>query len=313
LEAILYFDSLSGLLGGAVPGDEAARRELGEFLRSRRARVRPQDVGFPVGARRRTEGLRREEVSVLAGLSPTWYTYLEQGRDIRPSAEVLDSLARVLKLTEDERRYMHTLAYGRVIRPQPLDSQIASDDVLRLIVATTNGSAYPVYATNLYCDLIAWNDAATEWYDDWRRLQVAERNLLRWMLTAKEARERIADWAADTRDIVARWRAEVAKWPQDDELRRRVAEFHRVSPDFARWWNDRDVQEHRVKIRYFHHPQLGERAMRIVPVYGIESVPSGIVFHLPVHSRAVSSTLPIPKLQTALPYQPADITAGPNR
>ncbi|HEU5158526.1 MAG TPA: helix-turn-helix transcriptional regulator [Streptosporangiaceae bacterium] len=264
-----------------MPGDEATRRELGEFLRSRRARVRPQDVGFPVGARRRTQGLRREEVAVLAGLSPTWYTYLEQGRDIRPSTEVLDSLARVLQLTEDERRYMHTLAYGQVIQPQPLDSKVPPDDVLRQIVATTNNSPYPVYATDVYCDLIAWNEAATEWYDDWDNLPAGECNILHWMLTAEKARKRLIGWESDTRDIVARWRAEVAKWPDDDLLRRRIAEFTELSPDFVRWWNDRDVQEHRAKVRRFRHPQLGEQVMRIVPVYTPESAPSIIVFHLP--------------------------------
>jgi transcriptional regulator with XRE-family HTH domain len=245
--------------------------------------VRPEDVGFPVGARRRTKGLRREEVAVLAGLSPTWYTYLEQGRDIRPSAEVLDSLARVLRLTEDERRYMHTLAYGRVIEPQPLESKVPPENVLREIVATTNNSPYPVYATDVYCDLVAWNSAAAEWYDDWDKFPVAERNILHWMLTAEKARERLVDWESDTRDIVARWRAEAAKWPNNDRLRRRIAEFAELSPDFARWWNDRDVREHRAKVRRFRYLGLKEQVMRIVPLHTPESAPSIIVFHLPAH------------------------------
>jgi hypothetical protein len=91
-----------------------SRRELGRFLKSRRAKVTPADAGIPVGARRRISGLRREEVAILAGLSPTWYTYLEQGRDIHRSAGVVDALARVLRLTEDERRYLHLLALGAV-------------------------------------------------------------------------------------------------------------------------------------------------------------------------------------------------------
>lgn len=147
--------------------DGWSRQELARFLRSRRARVTPEQVGFPAGAHRRTKGLRREEVAVLAGLSPTWYTYLEQGRDIRPSIQVLDSLARVLDLSEDERRYMHTLAHGQVVNPQPLEAEEARGGTMRRVVGLMGDNLYPVYATDVYCDLIAWNDAAAEWYDDW--------------------------------------------------------------------------------------------------------------------------------------------------
>lgn len=155
------------------------RRELADFLRSRRARVMPADVGLPTSLRRRAAGLRREEVAVLAGLSPSWYTYLEQGRDINPSAEVLDSLARVLGLTEDERRYLHTLAYGGVTTPRPLVDELAAAEIARQLVATAAESPYPVYAINYYCDLIAWNRATASYYADFGQLPVQRRNMLR--------------------------------------------------------------------------------------------------------------------------------------
>jgi transcriptional regulator with XRE-family HTH domain len=203
-------------------------------------------MGFPVGPRRRTHGLRREEVAVLAGVSPTWYTYLEQGRDIMPSPEVLDSLARVLNLNEDERRYIHTLVYGQPIHPHQLDVEVPAEEMLKQVVAAVDSRPFPVYSVNHRSDLIAWNPAATEWYDDWALLPPEERNMMRWMLIDPNARERLVDWEEDTRDALARWRVQIAKWPDDVHLQRRIAEFSRLSSEFAQWWADQDVREHGV-------------------------------------------------------------------
>src|SRR5689334_23475222 len=126
--------------GARVPTDDS-RRELAGFLRSRRARITPAQVGLPTGPRRRTAGLRREEVAVLAGVSPTWYTYLEQGREIQPSPEVLDSLAQVLRLSEDERRYLHSLVRGAP--GVPLAAEIPAADLIRQLTASFDGSPYP--------------------------------------------------------------------------------------------------------------------------------------------------------------------------
>ncbi len=270
----------------ALPGGGKNRRELGRFLRSRRERVRPRDVGFPVGPRRRTQGLRREEVAVLAGVSPTWYTYLEQGRDIHPSPEVLDSLARVLRLTEDERRYMHTLIYGQPIHPQQLDVEVAAEELLRHVIDTFCNGPYPAYSVDHRSDLIAWNAAAVEWYDDWGKLAAGERNMMRWMLTAPQARERLVDWEEDTRDAVARWRVQTAKWPTDKVIEKRIAEFHRISSDFTRWWNDQDVGEHRSRVRRFRHPSRGLRSMRLAIMQAPEFMEAYIVFHLPMQVKA---------------------------
>jgi transcriptional regulator with XRE-family HTH domain len=261
--------------------DQEHRDELGRFLRSRRERVNPEQLGFPVSTRRRTQGLRREEVAVLAGVSPTWYTYLEQGRNIHPSTEVLDSIARVLRLTEEERRYMHTLAYGQVLKPQPLSPEAPAELLARQLVDSLERFTYPVYATNTRCDLLAWNGAAADWYDDWGRLPPGERNMMHWMLVSPQARQRLLDWKDDTRDIVARWRAEVARWPADVGLRQLVAEFALLSPDFRRWWNDHDVEEHRSRIRRFRHPKLGERPMRILITQSVDFAPCIVVIHLP--------------------------------
>ncbi len=258
---------------------DTSRRELALFLRSRRERITPADVGLPAGTHRRAPGLRREEVAVLAGLSPTWYTYLEQGRDIYPSGEVLDSLARVLGLTEDERRYMHLLARRHVLKPRPLVSDLSAEEIVRQLVQTADNSPYPTYGVNIYCDLIAWNRAATTYYTDFSRLPGDAPNMLRWMLSP-EAKERILNWTEDTRDVVARWRAMTAG-NNDERVRALVEEFSAASPEFSRWWAEHGVQEHRSRIRRFQHPRLGQHNMRLIVVQAPEFTPCIVVFHFP--------------------------------
>jgi len=266
-------------------GEDGTREELARFLRSRRERITPADVGLPAGLRRRAVGLRREEVAVLAGLSPTWYTYLEQGRDIHPSPEVLDSLARVLRLTEDERRYLHILTFGAVSNPRPLASDLSSEELTRQLVLSTNSSPYPVYGCDVYCGLIAWNRAATGYYTDFGQLPPERRNMLRWLLESPLAKERLPDWAEEVRDIVARWRAWVtALGPEDERLRRQVAEFRDLSPEFGRWWDGHDVRQTRSRLRRLRHPTLGEQLMRVVSVQAADFAPCMAIFHLPVLS-----------------------------
>lgn len=266
-----------------VAGDDHSRRELAAFLRSHRERLSPEQAGFPAGLRRRTRGLRREEVAVLAGLSPTWYAYLEQGRRIQPSPEVLDSIARVLQLNEDERRYLHVLAYGGgQVRLDPLAADITSDDLLGQVIAVTDMITYPVYSTNSYCDLLSWNQAATEWYGDWdARSGGQPPNMLEWLMSPA-ARDRLADWEDEARDSVARWRAEVAHFPNDVRVRSMITEFEQLSPHFKDWWNDHDVQSHRTRLRRFQHPDHGLRTLRIVPLTSPHLVTVGLIFHVPV-------------------------------
>lgn len=218
---------------------------------------------------------------MLAGLSPTWYTYLEQGRDIHPSVEVLDSLARVLGLTEDERRYMHVLAHGDVRKPRPLVSDLSARELVQQLVLTADTSPYPVYAVDLYCDLIAWNRAATTYYTDFGKLPEDQRNMMRWLLEGREARERLLDWSEDTRDVVARWRAMTAKRDGGSRLQSLVAEFKQLSPDFGRWWEGHDVQEHRSRLRRFRHPRRGEQSMHLIVVQAADFFPCVVVFHVP--------------------------------
>ncbi|MDG4789573.1 helix-turn-helix transcriptional regulator [Micromonospora sp. WMMD1102] len=256
------------------------RQELANFLRTRRERISPADVGLPIGRRRRTRGLRREEVAVLAGLSPTWYTYLEQARNIHPSPEVLDSLARVLALSEDERRYLHQLAAGNA----PAVSAEGVEPDMSLITALVRHAGrgpYPVYALNHAGDVIAWNDAATRWYTDWGARDGLDRNMLWWMLTSEEARERVVDWADDARDITARSRAMAARHPGDRKVTHVINHLLEASPEFRRWWADFEVRGQQARPRRLRHPAFGELTTQLAVVHPTDGSLVTIAFHLP--------------------------------
>ena len=218
-----------------MAGRQRRDMELATFLRSRRERLKPEDVGLPPANRRRTPGLRREEVAVLAGVSTTWYTYLEQGRGRDVSPSVLNSIARVLQLTEDERRYMHVLMFGQVVGSRPIEEEVPINDLLRQIVAIADHHPYPVFALDRSCDLITWNHAATEWYDDWGRLPEKNQNFMIWLLTVNKARKCFDEWEDSARDVVARWRGEVVKWPDDKRVQEIISSLMRKSPEFAEW------------------------------------------------------------------------------
>jgi transcriptional regulator with XRE-family HTH domain len=257
------------------------RRELARFLRTRRERITPGQVGLPESLRRRTRGLRREEVAVLAGLSPTWYTYLEQARDIRPSPEVLDSLAHVLQLTEDERQYLHQLALGHVENTFPVTPAALVNSLVVDLVALAGQNPYPLYAIDYAGEVIAWNDAARTWYTDWAALQGIERNIVWWMLMNPEARERIVDWIDDARDIVGRTRALSARFPHDPRVTELITRLHAESQEFVRWWPDHEVRGQGQRSRQFRVDGLGIRTMRLVVVHPADDPHVTMAFHLP--------------------------------
>jgi transcriptional regulator with XRE-family HTH domain len=257
-----------------------SKSEIGTFLRLRRERLTPEDVGLPRSTRRRTAGLRREEVAILAGVSATWYTYLEQGRGRDVSPGVLDGVAGALQLNEDERRYMHQLVYGRVIGPRPLDGGTNIRALLTEIIALSNTNPYPVYLLNDAFDLLAWNDAAVEWYADWNALPKDERNLLSWMLTSREAKERIANWEETARDVVMQWRAHITRRPRG-KYAEQICYLKTRSPEFRKWWDSHLVLEHRVRTWIFNHPEIGAQPLQLTPMASFYEVDPLIVFHTP--------------------------------
>jgi len=272
-----------------VTGTGDGASELGQFLRSRRERLRPAEVGLPVGPRRRVAGLKREEVARLAHLSPTWYSYLEQGRQVTPSPAVLDNLARALRLSPDERGYLYEIASQASGVAQPVIAD-APAELIAQVVALHADSPFPVYACNRFIDVLSWNRAAREWYDDWSAMAEPERNLVRWILVSPVARRRIVDWESEVRDVVARWRSEVAHHPDDARLTARVREYRMLSPLFARCWDDHDVVEHRTRTRTLRHDVLGVRRMRVLPLVCPAFPHTGVMVHLPDEDATVPGT-----------------------
>jgi transcriptional regulator with XRE-family HTH domain len=265
-----------------MTADRRDLQQLGEFLRARRQQVDPAAKGLPVG-RRRTPGLRREEVAILASISPSWYTYLEQGRDIRPSEAVLDSLADVLDLSQAERRYLHLLALGGAPhRDQPITDE-AIDSIRQLLDAL---GPLPAYAGDQRGDVVGCNDACREWLVDFDAMPGELRNSLLWMVLDPRARERFVDWEREVRDLLGRVRAAMANDPQDPRIRQLIG-FLQQAPDEVRgWWDLHEVSELTFRTRLLRHPVHGVREFRmmVLLVGGADQI--GVLVHVPVGDGA---------------------------
>jgi len=215
------------------------------------------------------------DVAVLAGVSPTRYTYLEQARAIRPSPGLLDSLAVALRLSEAERRYMHVLAYGH----QPTgQTALPGDDGIGELIGAFGATPCPVYAFDDVTDVVACNDAAVEWYADFGS---GQRNVLEWLLMAPEARERLVDWEHDCRDIIARYRTFVAALHTNPRISRYIAELLGRSPEFAQWWDEHEVRPQVRRSCVRRHPRYGVRRMVIHILRPADRDDVQVAFHVP--------------------------------
>ena len=238
---------------GSANGSDLRRRELGAFLRSRRERIQPDQVGVRGGRRRRTPGLRREEVAQLAGVGVTWYTWLEQGRDINPSAQVLDAISRTLQFDTHEHSHLFTLAgvatttiaeqcLGLCSTVQPLIDQL---------------EPFPAMVVNARLDLLAYNRVYASFFDDLDALPVEDRNLLWLVFTHPEWRATIVDWDEVAGRMVAEYRAAMAEHLDEPAWKTLVARLHRASPEFAALWERHDVQGVESRMKRARHPLVG--------------------------------------------------------
>ena len=239
------------------PGRRAApppaRRELAEFLRSRRAQLDPRDTGLPAGGARRTPGLRREEVALLSGVSSTWYTWLEQGRDIHPSRQVVDALAATLRMTPAEHGYVLRLTgHGGAAPGDPGDGM--PGHVQRLLDAL---GPSPAYAITADWTIAGWNRAYERLYPGVAAVAPAGRNLLELVFTDPAVRALLGDWATDSRRFVAQFRAEVGPRLADPPVVDLVSRLEAASPDFRAGWASHDVDRFSSAERRFEHPEVG--------------------------------------------------------
>ena len=235
--------------------DEIRRHELSDFLRTRRGRVVPADVGLPATNRRRTPGLRREEVAQLAGVSATWYSRLEQKRPIGVSSGVLDNLARVLRLDPAERMQLFQLALRRPVLDSPSKPETVSPLIRRLLDQT---DPIPAFVLGRRWDVLAWNRAALAFFFDFEKVPANERNLLWLVFTNSALRSLIVDWRTRAQDTLARFRADYGRYAGDAHFVQLVDRLKSVSPEFAEWWPRHDILPMTEGRNVYDHP-LGGR------------------------------------------------------
>jgi transcriptional regulator with XRE-family HTH domain len=239
-----------------LPGEgslmsETARSPPGDFLRSWRERLSPEAVGLAGGRRRRTAGLRREEVAELAGIGVDWYIRLEQGRSVRPSPTTIDALARALNLSKVERAHLRALRGSgerHLFRPETIPESLK-----RMIDALDQ----PAYIKGRRWDLLAWNTAASEIFA-FDRLAEEDRNVLVSMLTREGARKLFGDaWAEEAKRMVAQFRGTHDLWADDPAFRDLIERLRQGCPEFTKWWKGHDIRNAGTGEKVLNHPTKG--------------------------------------------------------
>ena len=230
---------------------------LGAYLKDRRTKLDPAAFGLPAG-RRRTLGLRREEVAQRANISPTWYTWLEQGRGGAPSADVLDRIARALMLTDVEREHLFLVALGRPPEARYRKNEGVTPRLQRVLDALDPS---PATIRTAIWDVVAWNRAATAMFGDYAALPPEERNILRFFFLNPRARAAQYDWESVARFVLGAFRVDAARAGAAAEVEPLVEELCRLSPDFKAMWRDNEVRGHQGEaVKHIRHPVLGPLA-----------------------------------------------------
>jgi transcriptional regulator with XRE-family HTH domain len=244
----------AGSAATTFDADAQRRSELALFLKTKRAALSPQSVGLQPGRRRRARGLLREEVAQRAGISPTWYTWLEQGREINPSAAVLDQLADALVLTASERAHLVTLA-----RPNTAarSTHQFSREAPRMLVSWINGLDQPAYVLNGRWDVLAWNPPACRMLGDFAALASEDRNILRMIFLWEHWRTLFADCDGLAASAVAQFRAETARHAGAPELLALTSRLAQDSAEFASLWQARRLDVIELKAKRLRHAELG--------------------------------------------------------
>lgn len=239
------------------PAEHMNRSEtvsLGSFIRARRERLSPEQVGLPAGLRRRAKGLRREELAGLCGISPTWLTWIEQGRTDSVSASAVSRIAQALHLSKAERAYLFELASLRdPEKSKPLSEPNPDKSIIKMVAKIQT----PAYVLDRAWNAIAWNRHAAGLFVGWLNKESSERNLLKYMFLSPQARSFISDWPLRAQRLVAEFRGDCKAILDEQEIRTQIDELRRRSPDFDVFWRAQDVMEREGGKRSFLHPARG--------------------------------------------------------
>lgn len=232
------------------------RAELSEFLRTRRARLKPEDVGLPDFGRRRVPGLRREELAQLAGVSVAYYTRLEQGNGRNVSAEVLDAIARALRLNDAEHAHLMHLAKPKQHKKKPVARNQQVRPALRQLLDSIE--SVPAYIVGRRSDILAWNRMASALFGDWAEVPAQERNWARLVFLRPEYRELFVEWDQKASDIVGYLRMDAGCHPDDPQLSALVGELSVKSEEFRRLWAAHNVKEKSYGVKRMRHALVGD-------------------------------------------------------
>ena len=252
--------------------------ELADFLKTRRAKILPSQVGLAAGTRRRTPGLRREEVAQLAGIGLTWYTWLEQGRSIQVSAQVVESLSKVLLLDKQERFHFYLLAN------QPLPAEIpecqetvspALQHVLDSLILC------PSFIMDQRWNAIAWNKAACAIFGDYNVMSVRERNVVWAMLTDKKYRQLFVDWELHAQKMLGRFRATLGQYIADPWLVQFIEDLKGQSAEFNLWWSLHEIQSNGENYKQLNHPLAGRLDFEISNFDVSDQANLKLIVHVP--------------------------------
>jgi transcriptional regulator with XRE-family HTH domain len=278
-----------GGLGGVVPpgasraAATARRTELGAFLRTRRERISPEDVGLPPGTRRRTSGLRREELAQLAGVGVTWYTWLEQGRPIHASVQVLDAVSRTLRLDATERAHLFRLA------DVPGAATLADCDDCPLpaeVQQILDGLPFPASVVTERFDVLAWNRLYALLFPRVISAPPGERNTLLCLLTGPACCAAVEDKQANCDAMIAQLRAAYGRHLGDPAWTHFIRRLEAESPEFARVWSAHDVAQHTSALKDLRHPGVG-RITATSTGFAVHAVPSAcMVVYTPVDEQS---------------------------
>ncbi len=263
------------------PGIGATTRaELSGFLKSRRARISPATVGIQNGHRRRVPGLRREEVADIAGVGLTWYTWLEQGRDIQVSSQVLGAIARALQLEPAERAHLFRLA-GHA--PPAAEAPTASiSPRLRRVLDTWD--PFPAHVAGRRRDLLAWN-RASEAVNGWSQMPEGKRNLLWFMFLVPSTRRLLPDWEKEAPLSVAALRAEAGRDLGEPDYQELITELIEGSREFAAIWARQDVRGRQEGLKHFQHPGLGRLELEYTSFQVAEQPSLRLYLYAPADKR----------------------------
>jgi transcriptional regulator with XRE-family HTH domain len=246
--------SYPGTREGVILVSTTPRSEFADFLRNRREAIQPEEVGLPNGGRRRTPGLRREEVAQLAGVGTTWYTWLEQGRDVRASISVLDSIARALRLTPAERAHLVLLGRGETEVAAPTEQETVVPTVARLVESL---GPSPAAILGRRWDILVWNRAYEAMLGEPLKMPDGRSNLVWSVFMDPRWKERLSGWKAGARRVVARFRSDAGRHVGDPDFDALISALREGSQQFDRWWGLHEVATTGVGRKTVKHPTAG--------------------------------------------------------